>query len=222
MSLPSSEGPVGFDSNAYGERDAGLSPDLVRQATLELVRSRVKGRILDAGSGSGSWLRLLLDHCPGVTHVTSVDLVDSGASKIRNVDFHLRDLSRDSLPAEAASTDWVFAIEVLEHLANPRAFLGEVRRILKPGGRFFITTPNNDSLTSRLSLLFRGYYPAFCDHDYKGSGHITPILKIDLERMADEAGFSRVEFAFPLDGRIPKSDVPWQRFFPRLRGSLWS
>ncbi|MFL6285997.1 MAG: hypothetical protein ACJ74Q_22880, partial [Pyrinomonadaceae bacterium] len=63
---------------------------------------------------------------------------------------------------------------------------------------------------------------AFCEHDYRMSGHITPVTELDIKRMADEAGFGRVEFDYPLPGRIPKSGVEWQRIFPRLRGKLWS
>jgi len=86
----------------------------------------------------------------------------------------------------------------------------------------FITTPCNDSLTARLSFLFRGYFPAFCEHDYQVSGHITPLTEIDLQRVATENGFQKIEFYYPLPGRIPKSNINWQRMLPRLRGKLWT
>lgn len=38
--------------------------------------------------------------------------------------------------------DGVISVEVIEHLGNPSAFLDEVFRVLKPGGTFFLTTPN--------------------------------------------------------------------------------
>jgi hypothetical protein len=40
--------------------------------------------------------------------------------------------------------------------------------------------------------------------------------------MAAEANYSKIEFFFPLEGRIPKLAVTWQRFLPNLRGKLWS
>lgn len=40
--------------------------------------------------------------------------------------------------------DGVIAIEVLEHVAQDRRFLEQVHRVLKPGGWFFMTTPNGD------------------------------------------------------------------------------
>ena len=159
---------------------------------------------------------------PDVKRVTAVDIVDDGAGALDGVDFHLADVSVSPLPCESESVDWVFALEVVEHLANPRHLMKEAHRCLKAGGRMLVTTPCNESLTARLSFLFRGYFPAFCEHDYRMSGHITPVTELELRRMANEAGFGRAEFDYPLPGRIPKSDVAWQRVLPRLRGKLWS
>jgi len=216
------DGPVGSDVSAYQARVAGLSPEPIRDGLWELVEKDLSGAVLDAGSGGGGWLRRVMQKSAALTRLASVDLVDSGASNIAGVDFHLADLSIDRLPFDDASFDWVFALEVMEHLANPRHFVTEVARILKPKGRFVLTTPNNDCVTSRLSLLMRGYFPAFNDRDYRESGHITPILEIDLQRMATEARYSDVEFFFPLEGRLPKLKVTWQQFLPNLRGKLWS
>lgn len=213
---------VGTDAAAYTERDSGFSNDDIREAAIGLVGSDVRGVVLDAGSGHGTWLRKLLGACPEISKAIAVDIYDGGARAVPGVEFFQSDLSRSPLPRDDQSVDWVFAIEVLEHLANPRAFVGEAFRVLRKGGTLFVSTPNNDALTSRLSLLFRGYYPAFSEQCYTETGHITPILELDLRRMSGEAGFGRIEFFFPLTGRIPKSNVPWQRFFPALRGSLWS
>ena len=217
-----SDGPVGCDAAAYQSRAAGLSPEPIRDGLWPLVEKDLAGAVLDAGSGGGGWLRRVMTKSPAVTRVASVDLVDSGAGAIQGVDFHLADLSRDRLPFDDSSFDWVFALEVMEHLANPRHFVAEAARILKPNGHLVLTTPSNDCLTSRLSLLMRGYFPAFNDRDYRESGHITPILELDLRRMATEAKYSRIEFFFPLDGRLPKLKITWQRFLPNLRGKLWS
>lgn len=52
------------------------------------------------------------------------------------------DMTQSALPAEAF--DVVVAVEVLEHVAEDAAFVREVHRVLKPGGRFLMTTPNGD------------------------------------------------------------------------------
>ncbi|HEX6183910.1 MAG TPA: class I SAM-dependent methyltransferase [Pyrinomonadaceae bacterium] len=213
--------PAGCDESAYSLREKGYSPEPIRDAAWEMAGKHAAGRIVDVGSGAGGWIERLRRN-PDVGRVTAVDIVDDGAGALDGVDLHLLDVSSSPLPCESGSADWVFALEVVEHLANPRHFVREAHRCLKAGGRMLITTPCNESLTARLSFLFRGYFPAFCEHDYRMSGHITPVTELELKRMAREAGFARVEFDYPLPGRIPKSSVAWQRVVPRLRGKLWS
>jgi SAM-dependent methyltransferase len=213
--------PLGCDESAYSLRERGYSPEPIRDAAWELAGKHAGGRVIDIGSGAGGWIERLRRN-PDVKRVTAVDIVDDGAGALDGIDFHLADVSLSPLPCEAESVDWVFALEVVEHLANPRHFIKEAHRCLKAGGRMLVTTPCNESMTARLSFLFRGYFPAFCEHDYRMSGHITPVTELELKRMSGEAGFGRVEFDYPLPGRIPKSGVVWQRVLPRLRGKLWS
>lgn len=48
----------------------------------------------------------------------------------------------ESLPLADNSFDLAFSIYVLEHLSDPPAFVGELRRVLRPGGLFLALTPN--------------------------------------------------------------------------------
>ena len=220
MAAPIPYPAIGASASAYLSR-AKYSDDRIRSALLELVGREVKGHVVDAGSGDGGWLKRLR-LLPEITNLTSVDLVDGGASHIEDVEFHLADLSVSPLPCEDGALDWVFALEVIEHLANPRYFIAAAARCLKPGGRLALTTPCNDSITAKLSFLFRGYFPAFCEHDYKVSGHITPITELDMRRMANEFNYSSINFFYPLPGRIPRLTLTWQKLFPFLRGKFWS
>lgn len=52
------------------------------------------------------------------------------------------DMTRSDLPSE--SFDMVIAVEVLEHVEEDERFVSEVSRVLKPGGKFIMTTPNGD------------------------------------------------------------------------------
>ncbi len=212
---------VGHDHSAYALREKGYSPEPIRDAAWELAGRKAGGIVLDIGSGEGGWIKRLKLNSE-IQQIISTDIIDDGAGSIDGVRFYQMDVSRDSLPCEGNTINWVFALEVIEHLTNPRHFVMEAYRSLTENGRLFISTPCNDSLTARLSFLFRGYFPAFCEHDYQVSGHITPITEIDLRRIAAETGFKQIEFYYPLPGRLPKSNISWQRVFPRLRGKLWS
>ena len=75
------------------------------------------------------------------------------------------DLERDRLDLADASVDCAVFTEVLEHL-NPYYVghaIGEISRVLKPGGKLILTTPNIASLFRRLRLLL-GVQPQYVIH----------------------------------------------------------
>lgn len=69
------------------------------------------------------------------------------------------DLTR-GLPYPDKSFDLVVLTEVIEHLENHRAALGEVARVLRPGGHLILTTPNIMRLDSRLGFMLSGMHKA--------------------------------------------------------------
>ncbi|HHO75405.1 MAG TPA: class I SAM-dependent methyltransferase [Deltaproteobacteria bacterium] len=62
------------------------------------------------------------------------------------------------LPFEDASFDYVVCVEGIEHTENPYNAIREISRILKPGGRLVITTPNYLNIERRLKFLFSGSF----------------------------------------------------------------
>ena len=67
------------------------------------------------------------------------------------------DLTR-GLPYPDASFDLVLMTEVIEHLENHRAALCDLARVLRPGGRLVLTTPNIMRLDSRLGFMLSGMH----------------------------------------------------------------
>jgi SAM-dependent methyltransferase len=87
----------------------------------------------------------------------------------------------------------VIAIDVLEHLAADRPFLQEVRRVLQPGGRAVVTTPNGDPalLANRVKRRL-GMTPAIYGHTragYTAAELSRAVAEAGLEPMA-RAGYS--------------------------------
>ena len=65
---------------------------------------------------------------------------------------------RKRLPYDDGSFDVVILIEVIEHLSDHQAAMGELARIVKPGGSLILTTPNIMRLNSRVHFMLSGYH----------------------------------------------------------------
>ena len=74
-----------------------------------------------------------------------------------NSDYHSVDLApgrarhcadMQALPFAGDTFDWAMAHHVLEHVADDRRALGELYRVLKPGGRALLSVPQNFSRES--------------------------------------------------------------------------
>jgi SAM-dependent methyltransferase len=59
----------------------------------------------------------------------------------------LAQAGEESLPFADASFDAAYATEVIEHCARPEVWLREVMRVVRPGGRVLLTTPNYASVS---------------------------------------------------------------------------
>lgn len=73
----------------------------------------------------------------------------------------IHDLNKFPYPIETGSIDKVWAKHIIEHVENPRAFIKEIYRILKPGATAFIETPHFScrvAYSEPEHLLFYSYY----------------------------------------------------------------
>jgi len=100
-------------------------------------------RVLDLGCGTGYGSAELARVAAAVT---GVDVAEEAVAYARehfareNTTFVVASAAATGLPD--ASFDLVTAFEVIEHLADWKALLAEVRRLLAPGGVLLVSTPN--------------------------------------------------------------------------------
>lgn len=168
----------------------GLHADVVRS----LVQAGVRGegaRALDLGAGQGALSRRLVD--AGFV-VTACDYVSENfAARDPAIDFRQVDLNQDFGAALAELAPRVVcAVEIAEHLENPRHFLRQCRAALAPGGHLVVTTPNIDSPRSKVDFIVEGCFHMFRDSSYRSSGHIRPIAAWELRKMAGEIAMTVV------------------------------
>jgi SAM-dependent methyltransferase len=132
-----------------GER---LTPELTGQAEIEhlhryfLARHMCRGKdVLDVASGEGYGSALLAQVAKSVVGVElAEDVVAHANTEYRqpNVCFWQGDARE--LPIPDASIDVAVSFETIEHFDGHDRFLSEIRRVLRPGGRLVISTPDRD------------------------------------------------------------------------------
>ena len=104
-----------------------------------------KCRVLDVGTGTGGNLRMLRNlQVPDVTGLDSNDLAiayckSKGLGAVRRGDIC-------ALPFADRTFDFVLATDVIEHVDDDSAALGELARVLRPGGKVLIAVPAFESL----------------------------------------------------------------------------
>jgi hypothetical protein len=129
---------------------------------IEILRHlRPGSRVLDLGALTGSFPK---DRCPAAT-VVRVDLEAPATGTCDG--FVQADAAR--LPFPDHCFDTVIANHSLEHIRGLAAALGEVGRVIRPGGNMFVAVPDASTFSDR---LFRWVYR-------ENSGHINPFCSAE-------------------------------------------
>lgn len=143
------------------------------------------GPLLDVGAGGGKLVRDLRRH-----GVDAIGLEPSEAlfERFLRGDEHF---VCETLASFAARTPpgrfaIVTAFDVIEHVPDPEALVRDAARLLRPGGRLYVSTPDVASLPARLLGRRWHYY-----HRY----HLSYLSRATLRRLADRHGLEAVHFS---------------------------
>lgn len=157
-------------SNYYDRRYHGSSDGRVEVTSGRWPRDRFEAlvrwagtgeRVLDVGCGDGRVLYNLRGRFREL-HGTEVsgERIASARKTLEGLDHHVHDGDVESgIEYEDGLFDSVISADVVEHLVDVRAALREMIRVLHPGGRLVLVTPNIASAKRRIKLLL-GSFPA--------------------------------------------------------------
>ncbi len=121
------------------------------------VSSLVSGNLLEIGCGTGRGVAVLSDK---INHYTGVDKNTELLEKLSGEypSFKFIDMFLPPLKDIPSDTyDFVITFQVIEHIENDDFFLQEAARVLKPGGKLYLTTVNKKFSLTRNPWHVREY-----------------------------------------------------------------
>jgi ubiquinone/menaquinone biosynthesis C-methylase UbiE len=130
-----------------GDPESPLAHPWYASVAGELEHYKGGARVLEVGCGRGGFANWLARQKPGF-EITALDFSSSAieiakeAAAVQNskVTFVVGDA--EALPFADGSFDLVISCECMEHVPHPPKMAQELARVLKPGGRFCLTTPS--------------------------------------------------------------------------------
>jgi|SRR3989344_1593069 len=149
--------------------------DLLIAFAKELPRN---ARLLDVGCGTGKAIKRIREIRPDIAMV-AMDMEDTGAFLPEGVEFHRAMIDDMKGKLLENSFDAVICQHVIEHLLYPTVLMEEAKKVLKPGGKFFLETPN-------WTRIFIPFHPNFFWADYT---HVRPYAPQTVRRLFSDYGF---------------------------------
>ena len=142
-------------------------------------------------------------------------------------DVELVACAAEALPFPDESFDVVAATDVIEHVEDPRRFVAESSRVLRPGGLLFLATPNRYSLglEPHVRLLGVGYLPRPLAESYvrrfrkTSYSHVRLLSAASLASLLREHGLDAeiVTPAVPDEAMYAGAELALVRAYNRIR-----
>lgn len=210
-----------FYEELYSYKKPLLSDFSGYERNLVLTRIYRKGnnkKILDLGAGNGSVSQFF---CLKGYKVYGLEWTSSGVEELVKMSVEATQENIENVPYDYPDDyfDEVFWGDNIEHLIFPEKVVNEIFRILKPGGRLVLSTPNHGWIVNRLYYLLFGI-------PRRTEGHKLPVWEWQHIRFFNKRQIKNLlyyckfnDFRFHGAERRPFFSQ-LSRFFPELFGSV--
>ncbi|MFO7709661.1 MAG: class I SAM-dependent methyltransferase [Desulfobacterales bacterium] len=142
--------------------------------------------MLDVGCGEGILISLVGDQVDRF----GVDIFQDAPANVGSARYIRHDVST-GLPFPDATFDVVHSSELIEHLLDTESFLQECLRVLKPGGRLVVSTPNLHYWRNVIEWLIGNQF-FFVDCRADQEGHVRYFCAKTLSAIAHDVGFQKI------------------------------
>jgi SAM-dependent methyltransferase len=188
--------------------------------TLERLSWRGDERVLDVGCGPGDLLRQMAHHRDGWAILAGIDFspgMIAEAVRLATQGVHFSVGDAQVLPFPAATFDVVMARHMLYHVPDIDCAVVEAARVLRPGGRFLVTTNSAHTMAEYRALCDRAAarFPAMAR-----SFEFNDRFSLENAPAYLEPRFDRLQ-TYPLPGtlRFPAAQ-PFVAYFASARALL--
>jgi 2-polyprenyl-3-methyl-5-hydroxy-6-metoxy-1,4-benzoquinol methylase len=198
----------------YGWSDEATDAHSYLYTDLVSLLDKKQGKILDVGCGNGAMAIRLINEGYDV-YGTDASITGIEIAKKNYPDrFYLQDINSGELPNELKGSyfDTIISTEVIEHIYNPRGYIGFCKHVLMKngGGELIISCPYHGYLKN-LVLAVTGKFDNHFTVLWDG-GHIKFWSRKTLTQLLQEFGFEIIEFKG--SGRFP---YLWKSMFIKAR-----